>query len=308
MKKCPTCQRTFEDSMRFCQSDGTPLLDDAPPLDPYKTMVARPGDIAAAMPPAGQDAPIPDLLKDEEVLQLPAEPDPLKTMFASENEIRKEMEARDGKDDLVMDIPPLAPEPPKFSEPSLSPPSFGQMSPPPSPFSPSSSSSAGSDSPFGKSAPPIPSPFSDPKPSSYEPATPNFQQFSDPEPERKASSNPFDSSQAPIEPSWKNQQPMQNSSFSPTGGAVGGQNQTLAIVSLVLGVISILFCYPIGIAAIVTGMMARKKALASPAEYGGAGLGLAGIITGVIGTLILLLFIAYFIFVIGIVGLSALGG
>ena len=322
MKKCPTCQRTFEDTMRFCQADGTPLVDAAPPVDPYKTMVARPEDIAAGVPPASSDAPAaePPAKEEEEVLQLPVESDPLKTMYASEEEIRKEMEAHDAKDEPVMDIPPFAPEPPKFSEPSLSPPSFGDVSPPPSPFSPPpspASSDLPSESPFGKTTPPIPSPF-DAKPSTYEPPAPpapNFPQFQDPEPvSSTASANPFDqpSPAAPqwtpppaIEPSWQNQEPMQNSPYSPAGSG-GGQNQTLAIVSLVLGIVSIVFCQITGPVAVVLGIMARKKAAANPIEYGGAGLGLAGIITGVIGTLLLVLVILYFIFVFGIVGLSVL--
>ena len=49
MKRCPTCQKTFDDSMRFCQTDGTPLVDDAPPVDPYKTMVASKEEIFAAI-------------------------------------------------------------------------------------------------------------------------------------------------------------------------------------------------------------------------------------------------------------------
>ncbi len=43
MKKCPNCQKTYDDNMKFCQSDGTPLVvvaEDRPPEDPYKTMVA----------------------------------------------------------------------------------------------------------------------------------------------------------------------------------------------------------------------------------------------------------------------------
>lgn len=43
MKRCPTCQNTFDDSLRFCQLDGTLLVDDAGsgglPVDPLKTMV-----------------------------------------------------------------------------------------------------------------------------------------------------------------------------------------------------------------------------------------------------------------------------
>ena len=130
MKKCPTCQRTFEDSLRFCQADGTPLVADEP-VDPYKTMVARPEDIASAVPSAAE----PQAKEDEEVLELPV--DERKTMYVSEEEIRKEMAAAD---EQVIEIPPLTdeptpPEPPKFSEPSLSPPSFGDVTPPPSPFS-----------------------------------------------------------------------------------------------------------------------------------------------------------------------------
>ena len=48
MKKCPTCDKTFDDSMKFCQVDGTALVDDAPAFDPYATMVGQPRDITAA--------------------------------------------------------------------------------------------------------------------------------------------------------------------------------------------------------------------------------------------------------------------
>ncbi|MEO7673727.1 MAG: DUF4190 domain-containing protein [Pyrinomonadaceae bacterium] len=291
MKKCPTCERTFEDSMRFCQSDGTPLVDDAPPLDPYKTMVARPEDIAAGIS-ASLGAAEPQSTKDEgEVLQLPVEADPLKTMYASEDEIRKEMEAQDKKDEQVMDIPPLAPEPPKFSEPSLSPPSFGSPPPP---------------SPFGQTAPPIPSPFDNPKPSTYEPPAPNFPEFKDPEPVvSTAASNPFES-QSPATPDWTppqaieadhKQENMQNPSFTPSP-AVSGQNKTLSIVSLVLGIISIVLCcgFLTGVPALIVGIMARGKANSNPSEYGGAGLALGGIITGVIGTLLGLAWAIFYLF------------
>ena len=63
MKRCPTCDKTFDDSLRFCQTDGTPLVDDAP-LDPYKTIVARPGEIAAAIPSEPSQAK-----EEDEVLQ-----------------------------------------------------------------------------------------------------------------------------------------------------------------------------------------------------------------------------------------------
>lgn len=288
--------------MRFCQSDGTPLIDDAPPLDPYKTMVARPEDIAAGMS-ASLGASEPQA--EEEVLQLPAEADPLKTMYASEEEIRKEMRAHDSKDDQVMDIPPLAPEPPKFSEPSPSPPSFGDVSPPPSPF--------------GQTTPPIPSPFDNPKPSTYEPPAPNFPAFKDPEPVVSSSAaNPFEPQSAAtpewtpppaIEPSFQNQEPMQNPSFTPSS-AGAGPNKTLSIVSLVLGVASIVLCcgFLTGLPALVVGFMARGKANSNPGEYGGAGLALAGIITGVIGTLLGLAWAIFYLFFGGMAMIQSMAG
>src|SRR4030095_14618394 len=111
MKRCPTCNKTFDDNMRFCQADGTPLVEEAP-VDPYKTMVARPEDLAPSKPSESED-----------VLDLPAESDPAKTMYASEDEIRAEMAARD---EQVIDIPPLV-------EPGA--PGFREPAPPPSPFS-----------------------------------------------------------------------------------------------------------------------------------------------------------------------------
>lgn len=282
MKKCPSCERTFEDNMRFCQSDGTPLVDDAPPLDPYKTMVASSGDIASALAVPADASP----KQEDEVLQLPAEADPKKTMYASEEEIRKEMDAHE---EPVMDLPPLAPEPPKFSEPSLSPPSFGDMaSPPASPFSRSDNepiSNPTEESPFSKTTPPIPSPFDNPKPATYEaPPSPNFSAVSEPEPvsgsaaaSLDAAAAASDSASAPIQ-NWEPNEPMQN---APVSSAGAGQNKTLAIVSLVLGVLSILCCGLLaGIPAIITGFMAKGKANSDPVQFGGSGLATAGIVLG----------------------------
>ena len=52
MKKCPTCDKTFEDSMKFCQVDGTPLVEDEPAFDPYATMVGGPAGMKPPEPPA----------------------------------------------------------------------------------------------------------------------------------------------------------------------------------------------------------------------------------------------------------------
>jgi hypothetical protein len=287
MKRCPTCDKTFDDNMRFCQADGTPLVEDAP-VDPYKTMVATPADVANAMGSSQDD-----------VLDLPAESDPAKTMFASEAEIRAEMDARDAGD--VIDIPPLAePEQPKFSEPA----------PPPSPFS---TPDAG-----GLTGAPIPSPFDEPKPSSYEPVTPSY---AEPEPEPVAEEpafNPFNQpapmAQAEWTPPpvpderWRNQEIGQNTPFQPPPAGTGaGVNQTLPIVSLVFGIVS-LCCYisPVtGIVALITGYMGMKNANNDPRNYGGKNLAIAGMITGGV---FLLLGLIYWIYIIFIIGFSALGG
>lgn len=285
--------------MRFCQSDGTSLVDDAPPLDPYKTMVARPGDFVASIPKA--DVPIPSPASDE-VLEIPAEADPNKTMLASEDEIRREMNARD---EQVVELPPLV-DTPKF-EP---------MPAPPSPFDAVKEESS---SPFGSSTPPIPSPFDSPKPAAFDPppAVEN-PAFKEPEPIHNVpSSNPFDTPQnqqmaqaewtPPPAPdaSWQNQQIGQDTPFQPPMGGSGSVNQTLPIISLVLGIVS-LCCYisPLtGIGALVTGYLALKNIKNDPANYGGKGLAIAGMITGGI---FLAIGLIYWIMIIFFGGLSLL--
>ena len=145
MKKCPTCQKTFDDNLRFCQSDGTPLVEDAPPPDPYATMVASKDEIMSAMPDEPKDDSPASAAEDEDdLLDIPDESDSMKTMFVTDEE-RKDMFDEPsskpippptfGQDDLLEDQPSSTadtllaqPEPPKFSEPSLNPPSFGDSS------------------------------------------------------------------------------------------------------------------------------------------------------------------------------------
>jgi VIT1/CCC1 family predicted Fe2+/Mn2+ transporter len=64
-----------------------------------------------------------------------------------------------------------------------------------------------------------------------------------------------------------------------------GNNQK-AIVSMVLGIISIFCCgFVLGIVAIVLGLIARKEIAASSGLQGGSGFAIAGIVTGVLGIL-----------------------
>ena len=73
------------------------------------------------------------------------------------------------------------------------------------------------------------------------------------------------------------------------------QNQTLPVVALVLGICSLLFmcCYggiPFGGAALVLGFLGIKNANENPMQYGGRGLAIGGIVTGVISFLISIIF------------------
>ena len=305
MKKCPSCQRTFDDSLRFCQSDGTPLVDDAPPMDPYKTMVASKDEIASAIGPGNAASDTESSVKvDEEVLQLPNDVDPRKTMYASEDEIRKEMKAHD---EPLIDLPDLQPEPPKFSEPSPNPPSFGDpgpSSPPPSPFSPSLNEPIANptiDSPFNKTTPPIPSPFENPTPSTYQPATDyKPEPFTPPAEAPRDIPSPISAGvSAPVQ-NWEPNEPMQSGAISPTPAAAGGQSNTLAIISLVAGILGLTVCcgsvLP-NLLAIILGFMAKNKAANDPAHFGGRGLALGGLITGVIGligTIVIWVFVLFF--------------
>ena len=91
---------------------------------------------------------------------------------------------------------------------------------------------------------------------------------------------------------------MQNPSFTPSP-ATGGQNKTLAIVSLVVGILGFTVCCGAlvpSIVAIILGFMAKGKAAKDPASYGGSGLALGGIITGVVGLLgSLIIYALYFL-------------
>lgn len=289
MKRCPTCDNTFEDALKFCQADGTPLVDDTPQqqLDPYATMVASQAEIKAAS--KADDAPVP-IAEPENMLDLPAAGggDMMKTMVASADEMRQILEE---KDDPGMEIPgtPAAPEvpqpaappapvpePPKFIEPELTSPHF-------------------SNAPnFNDIAPPPPSPFEVPKPASSmtdfddEPPT-KMQPF--PEvPAAPVAAVP----QAQFEPAPP--VPAVPPPPPPPAPAAAAQSKTLAIVSLILGLLSLLCCssFIFGLGAIITGFMARGKASKDPANYGGGGMALVGIIAGfislILGAIVLVLY------------------
>lgn len=257
MKKCPTCGKEFEDSMKFCQVDGTPLTDAEPEFDPYATMVAKPGDLAPVEEKPAEPVfePQPEepaaIAPPEDALQTP-EADPLKTMYVSEAELKE-----------VMGDPAAAePEPPSFSAPEPPPPSFGDMSPPPSPFSTPDE--------------PAPTPFEE-RETIIQPA----ESSPLPPPAPVADWTPPPAPDA----AWQNQEIGQNTPFQPPAVGIDGESKGLAIGALICGVLSCLCCLSVltGPAGMIMGFIAKKNADENPQQYGGRGMAVAGMITGAIG-------------------------
>lgn len=327
MKKCPTCDRTFDDNMKFCQSDGTPLVDESggAPLDPYATMVSAPVPKTEDMPktedvvlepavPAAEPAvpaeeassapanSAPAIAFPEETLL--ASPDPLKTMMVTEEEMRAAM---GGAEDQTAPEPfaadELAPEPapPAFIAPEPEPAAAEpELAPPPSPFTEADNQyeSAPVQSEAATkiyqaedvSAPAVetvaePEPaaapvFDEPAPATVVSPPPAF----DPTP-----AAPMEQWTPPPAPDaqWQNQEIGSNTPFQPPPAGVAGQSQGLAIASMICGILSCLCCFSVltGPAGAIMGLIARKKANTDPANYGGGGFAMVGIIAGLIGFL-----------------------
>ncbi len=298
--------------MRFCQTDGTPLVDDTPVVeaepafDPYATIVGTKANVIEIAPeePAVEAAPEPAAVEaaveepiihqtigsmpiapPEDVLDLPSN-DPLKTMYVSETEMQAALGTTEPD---IVEIPAIdetpAPEPPSFLTPEPPPTPFD--APPPSPFAapeePMSSPSSYEEPAYDEAATMIQPTF---EPPPFEPSTPAFD----------AVPSAFDTpTAAPVaewtpppapDAGWANQEIGSNTPFQPPPAGVAGENKTLAIVSLIAGILGVTICcgglIP-SIVAIVTGYMARSKAAENPAEFGGAGLAMGGMITGVAG-------------------------
>jgi hypothetical protein len=285
MKKCPACGKTFDDTMKFCQVDGTELVADEPAFDPYATVIGRKLDTSSepAKPAAGEvvippieETPAATSANDleeprihettgsipiappDEVLELPGA-DPLKTMYVSEAELNEAFRSEESKDAVTEES--IRAEPPAVET--------GGVVPPPSPFS-------APEAPFEQRW--DASPDADAETVLAQNATPPFK-----EAETVRWTPP------PVqEESWQNQQVAANAPFQPVQSINVGQSKGLAIGSLVSGILSLLCCLPIitGPAALVMGFIAKKKADENPSEFGGRGLALGGMITGGIGILI----------------------
>ncbi|MDQ3321021.1 MAG: DUF4190 domain-containing protein [Acidobacteriota bacterium] len=247
MKQCPTCQKTFADSMRFCQIDGTPLDEETVQSDdPYKTTVG-------GAPPRFED--------DEDLLQLSDKRDSMNTLISPGSE---NPEFNQNRDDVKNDASPFDSPTSPVSSPfdlGYQPPNFGEPMPTKQPESPfGNNQSSFNQSPFEQNQDPFGQQIE--------------QQWSPPVPQSD----------------WQSQNVGQNASIQPQG-----QDKTLAIVSLVCGILSLTCCGPItGIAALITGFIAKNNVDANPQQYEGRGMATAGMIMGGISLVVTVL---YFIFI-----------
>lgn len=83
-------------------------------------------------------------------------------------------------------------------------------------------------------------------------------------------------------------------------GSAGVQTESMAIASLVLGILSIpghWCCHlgvPMGIAAVVLGILSISKINKEPQRYGGKGLAIGGIVAAVVGVALIAALIAVY--------------
>jgi hypothetical protein len=83
---------------------------------------------------------------------------------------------------------------------------------------------------------------------------------------------------------------MSNYNYYPSGGAPSAQSSTMAIISLIAGILGLTFIPIIGsIVALILGYMAKNEIRASGGALSGDGMATAGIILGWVGMVFLCL-------------------
>lgn len=73
--------------------------------------------------------------------------------------------------------------------------------------------------------------------------------------------------------------PTQPPAFTPPM-PTGPLRTGLAVTTLVLGILGLLSCFPAGLAAIVTGIIALSRISSEPHRYGGRGMAIGGLVCG----------------------------
>ncbi len=96
-------------------------------------------------------------------------------------------------------------------------------------------------------------------------------------------------------PFGKTDQQIYQAPYSPPA-VTGSQDQTLPIISLVLGVLAFvtICCWggvPLGIGAAITGYLGMKNADSNPQKYGGKGMAIGGLILGAVSIVSGLIFV-----------------
>ena len=99
-------------------------------------------------------------------------------------------------------------------------------------------------------------------------------------------------------PFGKPDQQIYQAPYSPPMAMTSSIDQTLPIISLVLGVLAFvtICCYgglPLGLAAVITGYLGMKNADQNPQKYGGKGMAIGGLIMGAIGLVSGIIFIIF---------------
>ncbi len=328
----PECPRTFSDDLNFCQLCGATLTSVAAPpaeLDPYKTVVDKSASEPFQTPNQGFDpykTVVSPMNVPPKAPETPPDFDALKTMVAdppslelpSVSEALPKLPIKESQPSSPFSAPatPFSVPPSPFSE------SANLDEPPPTVMGDWNTPSIGKtleQSPFDNvfnSAPlpienqpktggnygtPIGQPFENlptyeeqPKTSGYESPRPTYQEPESPFGQNAPNNfgqqaNQWTPPPAPVA-QWQNQGVGQNTPFAPP--ASQGQNQTLPIISLVFGILSVC-CYIgwiTGPVALITGYLGMKNIAKDPTSYGGKGLAMAGMIVGGIFTALWLIY------------------
>ncbi|MEO5748287.1 MAG: DUF4190 domain-containing protein [Ornithinibacter sp.] len=90
----------------------------------------------------------------------------------------------------------------------------------------------------------------------------------------------------------------------PMGGA-GAVDHPKGITILVLGILSLVCCSPLGIVAFIMGNTALKEIDADPARYSNRQIVVIGRILGIIGMVLLVLTLIWFLFLGGLAAFSS---
>jgi hypothetical protein len=97
---------------------------------------------------------------------------------------------------------------------------------------------------------------------------------------------------------WQNQPDLQRRQFGAMATRPQNLDRSLPIISLVLGVLSLIPCFiigiPLGIGAIITGAFGIRNENSEPNRFGGRGLAVGGIVLGAIGVAMGFLFFIFF--------------